>query len=462
MPNTQINPYNFVSLGTGPDRSQGYPGRHQFQKGSYSGVLECRLVVLSPLVSADHRSFSTYELKNLDGTRVKVPSGNRAGQAWDSIKVFRFLRNSRNAPIIQGASLKGMIRSIYEAMVDACLPFAAIWGEKSSPHTSSDLDAHRGNACNSLEKLCPACRLFGTIEGDEVHCQGRLRFTDAVLTKGELTKERRFLRELSSPKPHHHATYGKGGISGGDIAGRKFYYHHGASPSFSIQEEESNDRSSAIDEFAPVGAEFSFQVFIDNLEPEELGRLTLAIGLDEGLGHKIGMGKAIGLGSCRIVIDQQQSRLSLPTERYGRWKEANTSSAPTWLSLKPAWDTLPSGLIEILRLNKSEEGSIGYPGQPYPNQPINARGVFGGAATTGGRPKRPEAQAGGSTGKPPTVRPDQQAAWLKEIWENELVLVTPEGKEIRRPRKAYQGKLALLQAGHWFILSGTKSVKPAR
>lgn len=383
MPNSEINPYNFTPLGTGPDRSQGYPGRYRFQKSAYSGVLECQLTALSPLFSADHHSFYWDELKRLDGTRVK----NRAGQPWDPIKVFRFLRNGDDKPIIQGASLKGMIRSIYEAMVDACFSLAATSGNKPSPYIYRDLGGYKGTACNDLAKLCPACRLFGAIEGDQVHCQGRVRFTDAVLTKGAMMKERRYLRELSSPKPHHSATYGQGGTPGGNIAGRKFYYHQGTSPNFSVDGEKSNDRSSAIDEFAPVGAEFSFHIFIDNLEPEELGHLLLAIELDEGLGHKIGMGKAIGLGSCGIEVDRQQSQLSYPAQRYSCW--GGTASSPSaWSSLKPAWTALPSGLIETLRLNKPEDGTIGYPGrfsgQSYPNQPIDARGVFGGGATTGG------------------------------------------------------------------------------
>lgn len=461
MPEVKINPYNFVPLGTGPDRSQGYPGRSQFRSNSFSGTLECRLLALSPLISVDHRTSSTYELKNQDGTRILVSSGRRQGQPWNPIKVFRFLRNSRQQPMIQAASLKGMVRSVYEAMTDACLTLASAQGDKPKPYSYTNLDVYKNDVCNTLKTLCPACRLFGTIEGNEIHCQGRVRFTDAILTEGELVHERRFLRELSSPKPHHHATYGKNGLSGKDIAGRKFYYHQNATANFSIQENESNDRSSVIDEFAPVGARFSFRVFIDNLEPQELGRLLLAIELDEGFGHKIGMGKAIGLGSCKIVIDYQRCQLLSPAERYGRWGDMTQSAGPTWQSLKPVWTTLPPALIEILRLNKPEDGPIGYPTRPYPSDPIDARGVFGGTAGVGGRPKRPEAQAESPTDAPPAVRQDEQAAWLKEVFEKELVLITKEGKEVRRPRKAFQGKLALLQVGRWFILSGTISVKPA-
>lgn len=462
MTEMTINPYNFVPLKTAPDRSQGYTGLDRFQDGSYRGILECRLLSLGPLVSVDHRSFSMHELKNLDGTRVRVPSGRRKGELWAPIKVFRFLRNSRNEPIIQGSSLKGMVRTVYEAMVDGCLALVAHRSGNPNPYNYTDPTTYRNNACNTLTHLCLACRLFGTIEGDAIHCQGRVRFTDAVLTKGELERTRLYLRELSTPKPYHYGTYGKGGKQGGEIAGRKFYYHHDVSTNFSISEEASNDRSSAIDEFAPVRTEFSFQVFIEDLSPDELGRLIHALELDEGLGHKIGMGKAVGLGSCKIIIDESQSRLFESLDRYRSWERASAPSAPTWGSLRAGRETLPPELIEVLRLNKPEEGSLGYPGRPYPKQSIDARGVFGGTATTGARPRQAEARAAGPIGVPPNVRQSEQAVWLRELFEKELVLVTLEGKDVRRPRSAFQGKASLLQVGRWFILSGTRSVMPVR
>jgi hypothetical protein len=70
------------------------------------------------------------------------------------------------------------------------------------------------------------------------------------------------------------------------------------------------------------------------------------------------------------------------------------------------------------------------------------------------------AEVDGPTGEPPSVRQDEQAAWLKEIFEKELVLVTKDGKEVRRPRNAFQGKATLLKVGQWYILWGAKSVKP--
>jgi len=62
--------------------------------------------------------------------------------------------------------------------------------------------------------------------------------------------------------------------------------------------------------------------------------------------------------------------------------------------------------------------------------------------------------------KPPAIRPGEEAAWLKTIFETKLVFMSLQGQEIERPKAAYQGKHDLLKVGHWFILSGTVSSRP--
>jgi len=110
-----------------------------------------------------------------------------------------------------------------------------------------------------------------------------------------------------------------------------------------------------------------------------------------------------------------------------------------WTSCKPSVEPL-AALVEVLRTNKADDGTIGYPGRDYPRGAIDARGVFGGDEELGGRPKQPIALAAEPlVNAPPAVDPDQTAAWLKELWEGELVLVTAQGKEVRRRRGQVQG-----------------------
>ena len=452
----QINPYNFVPLESGPNRSEGYPGKLKFHEGRYSGMLKCTLKALGPLISIDQRK-----------------------KDKEKIKVFNFLKNYQRNPIIQGSSLKGMIRSIYEAITDSCMTLACTHGKSIKrrddkiKYEYQDIGNYHNNKCSDIMALCPACRLFGTINNDDRPCQGRVRFSDAVLKQGELNTKRTYLKELSNPKPHHHPTYGKSRQPNGHIAGRKFYYHHGKFPKFSVNERKAR-RSIAIEEYAKVGNEFEFEVYVENLDKEEFENFILALELHEGFGHKIGLGKAIGLGSCCITVDRDQSSITKGSGRYKDWKAAADT---TWYSLKKNKTKLPPALIEVLRLNKEDDaGEIGYPSNfmNYPNQPIDAKGFFRedtkadeqvpqpNTAKTGERLRRPIAVAT----KPPKepalkVGQEQEAAWLKEIYDDELVFVDTQGKEITRPRKACQSKKKLQEVGAWFILWGPSASRRA-
>ena len=464
---TTINPYNFVPLKSKePDRSMGYTGKLRLKDDHYSGKIECTLKALSPLVSLDQ---SQKEAKK------------------------QFLKNSRKTPILQGASIKGMIRSVYEAITDSCLTFAATdgisaKGKEKIPYRYADPGNYLSSKCNSLEALCPSCRLFGAIKGDTLNCQGKVAFSDAVLVEGTLSPQKCCLKELSSPKPHHYATYGKSGHQGSPIAGRKFYYHQGKNPSFSVKETPSNKRSIIISEYAPVGSVFSFQIYGENLTKEELGKLLLAIELHDGLGHKIGLGKAIGLGSCCITISREKSSITKACKRYENW---NTGAIESWYSLKAGREELSEGLIEVLRLNKAEDGTIRYPDyREYKREPfnasINALGVFVGTTLKGGcppstvneavsQPQEPplKAKQGENAARPdvvavsppqelpPKIKQGEDAVWLKEIYKDKLVFVDTQGKEVARSRKGYQGKPNLLEAGKWFILSATNSARRA-
>ncbi|MCB0176412.1 MAG: hypothetical protein KDJ97_38295, partial [Anaerolineae bacterium] len=344
-----------VPLGDGPERGA-YSGLERLRENGYSGVLHCELKVISPLISIDHR------------------------QAED--EEYQFLRTDKGKVIIQGSSLKGMTRAVYEALVDGCMPLAQTTysgGDKSKkPYHYKDLKKHHGKECNSVDFLCRACQLFGTIEGDKTHCQSRIRFTDAVLTSGGPRTEKCHLRTLLSPKPHHNQNYGLHGKGGGTIAGRKFYYHHDEATDFAL--DRPTEYSKTIRDYAPHGALFSFNVHIQDLTPQELGQLILTLELDTGLGHKLGLGKAIGMGSCQITIKDDKSSIYHPKQRYEQWPQSEYSSS--WREHKLSRSHLPKMLEQILRLNKSRDGDIGYPNHQdyksgYANKPIDEKGFFG-------------------------------------------------------------------------------------
>jgi CRISPR/Cas system CSM-associated protein Csm3 (group 7 of RAMP superfamily) len=361
MPDPTVNPYNFVPLDREVKRSP-VPRWHRLDENGASGRLVSELEALTPIFTADHQKA-------------------RPAAEWDSRRVFPFLRNSAGQPILQGSTIRGMVRAVFEAAFPSCLPLAAAAGlsKKAGQDTAYRLaipPAALHEECRNADKLCPACRLFGTILGEEVHVQGRISFGDAVLVGGELVEETIYLKELSSPKPHHYAIYSATGGEGGPIAGRKLYYHHREPQPAAATDpasEKWGKRSNALREVAPRGARFRFEVRFENLTEEELRQLTGCLCLAEGYAHKIGMGKPLGLGSCRIEVIAEESAVYRGGERYRSWGAAGERPSAV------VWKPEPPALERLLRLDVHGQEEVGY--LPYPryrnrNVGIDAQGRY--------------------------------------------------------------------------------------
>ena len=222
----------------------------------------------------------------------------------------------------------------------------------------------RPGQCSADGGLCPACRVFGGLFPDAGNksraLAGKVAFNPAWLVDGEQVKVTAVpvpLRILGGPKPSFFPFYlqpdaqGKPvdyngtpwtrnapnaaprpndhrfGTRTSRIRGRKFYWHHpnqwqeGAASPAAAYEIEGCHREDACQEhgeqdpgahgvtnqnvsaelLAP-GAKFSFTVDFENLKPEELGVLLWSLQLEDGLAHKFGMGKPIGLGSCKVTV----------------------------------------------------------------------------------------------------------------------------------------------------------------
>ncbi len=91
-----INPYNFVSVDfdSEPVRKDA-----SVRKRGSSGVLHCELVTKTPL---------------------SIPDVAEADLSKDH-KEFDFMRNSDEVPMIPGSSIRGPIRSVYEALTNSCM-----------------------------------------------------------------------------------------------------------------------------------------------------------------------------------------------------------------------------------------------------------------------------------------------------------------------------------------------------
>ena len=205
-----------------------------------------------------------------------------------------------------------------------------------------------GNKDLLNKELCPACRLFGKLEGGAA--SGSVRFGDAeMIPRGQDFISDQTLKELSSPKPsavemythrpdgalfwnydYKITAYKRGGKGEPAIPtrspcpvkinGRKFYLHHKPDTLDYLTvrtrgQLEKTERNSTM-ELVKSGREFRFDIWFEQISEEQLNALLwiLTFGsadndINDGkLWHKIGHGKPLGLGSVKIVADSVETR----------------------------------------------------------------------------------------------------------------------------------------------------------
>lgn len=206
--------------------------------------------------------------------------------------------------------------------------------------------------CSQYEKLCPTCRTFGWVWGEDDPEQkrpdldkptayaSRLHFSHAVLTQDTGVFDAT-LAILSAPKPTTYRFYlrprdGKPQDGLDDqrvdydnnsqiLRGRKVYRHHG--DRLNPQEYQSvngakSDQNRTVRGVQKVDSVFEFNVDFENLAPVELGALLWSLRL-EGWNHRIGYAKPLGFGSAQIeilevsVLDAEARYASFASEKDG-------------------------------------------------------------------------------------------------------------------------------------------------
>jgi CRISPR-associated protein (TIGR03986 family) len=196
--------------------------------------------------------------------------------------------------------------------------------------------------------------IFGTVYTDEDEnykkvIASRVFFEDAYLIQGELNKEPKIPKILSNPKPttfqHYleqdekniNITYDNYGnirhIRGlktyNDstlLRGYKLYWHKSDENWIETNEENIKKHFTQYTKIIPVkaGAVFKGRIRFENLSKVELGALLFALGLLDGLAHKLGMGKPLGLGSVKITPKLYLSdRMKRYTDLFAEWDGLN-------------------------------------------------------------------------------------------------------------------------------------------
>lgn len=204
------------------------------------------------------------------------------------------------------------------------------------PYASSISDHVRQD---KLESGCDfATSIFGTTEQ-----AGKVYFEDAYpLSDVRLDlKQAKHPKILSSPKPttyQHYLKQQKGAPPSAQnkwsdaeapIRGFKNYWHRKTSSDpqnqnswIEAKQEITKSHHAPINPVSPGGT-FVGRIRFENLTSQELGALLFSLDLPQGCGHKLGLGKPLGLGSIRVnpklTLINRKVRYSEIFDDQGNW-----------------------------------------------------------------------------------------------------------------------------------------------
>lgn len=198
--------------------------------------------------------------------------------------------------IIQGSSLKGCIRSVYEAITNSTLAvITSSYKDKIPPERLP---------CKNKNELCPTSQVFGALDW-----QGLIEFSEAECEKTGFAVG--FMPSLYRPRPDQRNAYFD---ARGKVAGRKFYYH-------TIRAIDKGENKGITVQQAAREYTFTTQLQFKNLQPAELGTLLIILGQDPKypIALKIGGGKPIGMGTMTVEV----TKINAFTDNQSLAKELN-------------------------------------------------------------------------------------------------------------------------------------------
>ncbi|HCT93107.1 MAG TPA: TIGR03986 family CRISPR-associated RAMP protein [Lachnospiraceae bacterium] len=234
--------------------------------------------------------------------------------------------------------------------------------------------------CKERGELCDACKLFGMTGGRSIG--SRVRFSDAEFVGDEKKDERMTsatLKELALPRYSYLPFHVKGRSRevksyddpGVEIRGRKFYWHNlnlKIDDGLKIYETKEKTQRNITLELVEAGNEFRFRVFYDGISREQLEQLKWVLTLGENredsrLCHKIGHGKPLGLGSCKIVVLSEVERSTGVGEELSYGITCETDRAKLAGEIDETWKKRQSyrGLLKVCDLDAVKGEKVKYP-----------------------------------------------------------------------------------------------------
>ena len=254
-------PYELISFPKERPPKNPPAGHHQYLGDRLHGTLFLTLKVQTTL----HVSTGVVVMGSDIGSRVPL--------------IKTMVQNIDQKLSIQGSSLKGCIRSAYEAITNSTL--AVITSRYRDQIPQERLP------CKNKQELCPASQVFGALDW-----QGLIEFSDAKCQNTGFATG--FMPSLYRPRPDQRRAYFD---ARGNVAGRKFYYH-------TIRAiDKGQDRGITVQQAAKEYT-FKTQIQFKNLTAAELGTLLIVLGQDPKypIALKVGGGKPIGMGTMTVEV----------------------------------------------------------------------------------------------------------------------------------------------------------------
>lgn len=287
-------PYAMVSFPKERPQLQQPIGQDKYHENRCHGILHLTLKVQTAL----HVSTGV------------VVMGSDVGQK--SIPLIKtMMQGTEGQLIIPGSSLKGVVRSTYEAITRSCLCKVSRESKNLNWIPRELQECTRPKDRSKKEWVCPACQVFGAMDW-----QGLIHFTDAGCKSAGFRAG--FMPSLYRPRSEAKHNYFKQG----KVAGRKFYYHtikavdKGQQQGIPVQQ--------AVKEFV-----FTTQLHYRNLTQAELGTLLIVLGQNRPkypIALKVGGGKPIGMGTMTVEITLLEQPANL-RDRYLSYESKPTQLA---------------------------------------------------------------------------------------------------------------------------------------
>lgn len=242
------------------------------------------------------------ELKLTVKTAVHVSTGIVAmgADVGDRIPLIKTMAQGKQKQLtIPGSSLKGVVRSAYEAITNSTLAVVTSKYRQEMPQDRLQ--------CRKKEQLCPASLVFGAMDW-----QGLIHFTDATCKQAKSSTG--FMPSLYRPRPDQRRAY----FQKGQAVGRKFYYN-------AVNAISGGDRGIPVQQ---AGTEYTFKTTLQfkNLSLAEFGTLLIVLGQDTNypMALKVGGGKPIGMGTMTVEIEALEKPKTIK-ERYTQYAIPDTN-----------------------------------------------------------------------------------------------------------------------------------------